>query len=48
MKIKLLRLEDDWALRDRSVLARNRKSLPRSALTLIDMLIKAEAGGKKS
>ncbi len=48
MKIKLLRLEDDWALRDRSVLVRNRKSLPRSALTLIDMLIKAEAGGKKS
>ncbi|MDX2484872.1 LysR substrate-binding domain-containing protein [Antarcticimicrobium sediminis] len=45
MDIKLLELEDDWALRDRSVLVRSRKSLPRSALTLIEMLIKTGAGG---
>jgi DNA-binding transcriptional LysR family regulator len=48
MNIKLLELEDDWALRDRSVLVRNRLSLPRSALALIDMLVKTGAGGERS
>lgn len=47
MKIKLLKLEDGWAVRDRSVLVRNRQSLPRSALALIDLLIETEAGGEK-
>lgn len=45
MNITLLELEDDWAIRDRSVLVRDRKALPSSAQTLIEMLIDAEAGG---
>lgn len=46
MRINLLELSDDWAVRDRFVLVRNREALPGSANALINMLINAEAGGK--
>lgn len=45
MKIKLLELTDAWAVRDRFVLVRDRKALPRTANALIDLLILEEAGG---
>ncbi len=45
MDIKLLRLTDDWAVRDRVVLIRNRNALPRSANALIDLLVLEGAGG---
>ncbi len=47
MDIKLLEIEDKWAVRERSVLVRNRQALPRSAQTLINMLIQAGAGGQQ-
>lgn len=47
MDIVLLDLKDDWAIRDRSVLFRDKAALPRSALALIDILIRTEAGGQK-
>jgi len=46
MDIRLVQLEDDWAQRDRSILLRDRAALPRSAQTLIGMLIEAQAGGQ--
>ncbi len=48
MNIKLLKLQDSWALRDRFVLVRDRKALPHSAQSLIDLLIKAGAGGEQN
>ncbi|MGJ8629325.1 MAG: LysR substrate-binding domain-containing protein [Sulfitobacter sp.] len=47
MDIALLNLRDDWAIRTRSVLVRDRKTLPRTALALIDMLVQASAGGQR-
>ena len=46
MNIRLLKLQDNWALRDRFVLVRDRQALPRSAQSLIDQLIKVGAGGE--
>lgn len=48
MNIKLLKLQDSWALRDRFVLVRDRRALPRSAHSLIDLLIRAGAGGEQN
>lgn len=48
MKINLLQLDDDWALRDRFVLVRDREALPRTAQSLIDLLVKAGAGGQQA
>jgi len=47
MDIVLLNLCDDWAIRTRSVLVRDRETLPRTALTLIDMLVETSAGGER-
>jgi DNA-binding transcriptional LysR family regulator len=45
MNISMLELEDEWALRNRSVLVRNLQTLPRSAQELIEILIHTGAGG---
>ncbi|WP_264212029.1 LysR substrate-binding domain-containing protein [Leisingera thetidis] len=47
MNIRLLVLEDAWALRDRSILMRSQGALPQSAQLLIGMLIDEGAGGRK-
>ncbi|MDG2340354.1 MAG: LysR substrate-binding domain-containing protein [Paracoccaceae bacterium] len=47
MDIALLDLCDSWAVRTRSVLARDGETLPRTALALIDMLVKEGAGGER-
>ena len=46
MDISLLNLCDSWAIRTRSVLVRDRETLPRTVNTLIDMLVASSAGGK--
>jgi DNA-binding transcriptional LysR family regulator len=46
MDISLLNLCDSWAIRTRSVLVRDRETLPRTVSTLIDMLVASSAGGK--
>jgi DNA-binding transcriptional LysR family regulator len=46
MDISLLNLCDSWAIRTRSVLVRDRETLPRTVDTLIDMLVASSAGGK--
>ena len=45
MDIKLLALDDDWAIRDRFVLTRDRLALPRAADALIELLVLVGAGG---
>lgn len=45
MDIKLLALDDDWAIRDRFVLVRDRLALPRAANALIELLVLEGAGG---
>ncbi len=45
MDIKLLALDDDWAIRDRFVLTRDRLALPRAADALIELLVLEGAGG---
>ncbi len=47
MDIALLNLCDNWAIRTRSVLVRDRETLPRTALGLIDLLVDSSAGGKR-
>lgn len=47
MAIRLLVLEDDWALRDRSILLRDRAALPQPAQDLIGLLIEEGAGGRR-
>ena len=46
MDISLLNLCDSWAIRTRSVLVRDRETLPRTVSALIDMLVASSAGGK--
>ncbi|MFT4742501.1 MAG: DNA-binding transcriptional LysR family regulator [Yoonia sp.] len=46
MDINLLNLCDSWAIRTRSVLVRDRETLPRTVDALIDMLVASSAGGK--
>ena len=48
MQIKLVTLSDPWAVRTRSVLVRSRDALPRSALALIEELVRTGAGGSIS
>lgn len=48
MDITRLKLEDEWALRDRSVLVRDRHAMPRSVQTLIDMLVEAGTAARPS
>ncbi|MGC9369253.1 MAG: LysR substrate-binding domain-containing protein, partial [Paracoccaceae bacterium] len=45
MRLSLVRLSDDWALRDRCVAVRGRSALPRSARALVDSLIRSGVGG---
>ena len=45
MQIKLVTLSDPWAIRTRSVLVRSREALPRSALALVEELVRTGAGG---
>lgn len=45
MDIKLLELDDEWAIRDRFVLIRDRQALPRAAKALIELLVQEGAGG---
>ena len=45
MQIKLVTLSDPWAARTRSVLVRSRDALPRSALALVEELVRTGAGG---
>jgi DNA-binding transcriptional LysR family regulator len=45
MQIKLVTLSDPWAVRTRSVLVRSREALPRSALALVEELVRTGAGG---
>jgi len=45
MRLSLVRLSDDWALRDRCVAVRSRSALPRSARALVDALVRSGVGG---
>lgn len=45
MQIKLVTLSDPWVARTRSVLVRSRDALPRSALALVEELVRTGAGG---
>ncbi|CUH62317.1 CysJI operon transcriptional activator [Thalassovita gelatinovora] len=45
MQLELVRLSDDWALRDRCVALRSRSALPRSARALVEALIQSGVGG---
>lgn len=45
MRLSLVRLSDDWALRDRCVAVRDRAALPRSARALVDALVRSGVGG---
>lgn len=45
MQIKLVTLSDPWAARTRSVLVRSQDALPRSALALVEELVRTGAGG---
>ncbi|EBA18075.1 transcriptional regulator, LysR family protein [Roseobacter sp. SK209-2-6] len=46
MGIELLELVDEWAVRDRFVVIRDREALPGSANALIDLLVQEGLGGK--
>lgn len=46
MRLSLVRLSDDWALRDRCVAVRDRATLPRGAKALVDALIQSGIGGE--
>lgn len=45
MEIALVALTDDWATRDRKLLIRDTKALPRAAADLADAIMSAGAGG---
>ncbi|MBY6059533.1 LysR substrate-binding domain-containing protein [Leisingera daeponensis] len=45
MRLSLLRLRDDWALRDRCVAVRRLSALPRGARVLVDALVRSGVGG---
>jgi len=45
MRLSLVRLSDEWALRDRCVAVRDRTALPRSARALVDALVRSGVGG---
>lgn len=47
MNIALLNLQDDWSIRTRSVLVRNRTNLPPAARALVDMLVESSPGGER-
>lgn len=47
MKLSIVRLTDDWSLRERSVLAREFEALPLSARALVDELMKTGLGGRR-
>ncbi|WP_353346469.1 hypothetical protein [Aquicoccus sp. SU-CL01552] len=45
MRLSLVRLSDDRALRDRCIALRDRAPLPRSARALVDALVRSGVGG---